>query len=207
MRCAASCKRLDYIFHNASWTGLFLAALSAAALAGAYFSQYVLGLAPCPLCLYQRIPHAVIIILGFGALFLARRHRVKPAAFVIFLSGLAALTGAVIASYHVGVEHHWWASFLEACTADLSQGDLLEKIQQTAAVRCDTVAWSLFGISMAGYNALLSFGMIVYALIASILITRRATKPPCWQLLWERSSLKNISLWIKTCPVRIIRPP
>lgn len=174
MRCVTSCKILDKIFHNAFWSGLLLAVLSATALAGAYFSQYVLGLAPCPLCLYQRIPHAVIIVSGLLAVFLARKGKTKPAAFIIFLISLIALTGSGIAGYHVGVEQHWWVSFLEACTANLPSGDLLKAIEQTAAVRCDVVPLSVFGISMAGYNALLSAGMFAYALIASILITRRA---------------------------------
>lgn len=174
MRCAILSRIQDSIFHNAQCAGLFLAACSAAALAGAYFSQYVLGLAPCPLCLYQRIPHAILIALGLMAVFLARKGQVKPAAFVIFLSSLIALGGAAIAAYHVGVEHHWWVSFLEACTADLSPDNLLKTIEKTAAVRCDVVPLSVFGISMAGYNALLSAAMFAYALIASILITRRA---------------------------------
>lgn len=174
MRCEIFGKMMTGVFYNPLWSGLFLFGLSTLALGGAYFSQYVLGTAPCSLCLLQRIPHAVIITSGLIAFFMARKGRTKPAALMIFLSGLAALAGAAIAGYHVGVEHHWWASFLEACSADLSSENLLARIENAAAVRCDAVPLSLFGVSMAGYNALLSAGMFVYALIASILITRRA---------------------------------
>ncbi len=174
MRCAAFCKITDRVFYTPFWAGLLLGGLSALALGGAYFSQYVLGMAPCSLCLLQRIPHAAIVVVGLAAVFLARRGRVKPAALMIFLSAPIALTGAAIAGYHVGVEQHWWTSFLEACAADLTSDNLLAKIEQTAAVRCDVVPWSLFGVSMAGYNALLSVGMSGYAVIASILMTRRA---------------------------------
>lgn len=173
MRCAAFCKLTDRFLFNPFWSALLLFGLSALALGGAYFSQFVLGMLPCSLCLLQRIPHSLIVVTSLIALFLERRGKAKPAAFMIFLCGLFALSGAAIASYHVGVEQHWWTSFLEACAADFSSGDLLATIEKTAAVRCDVVPWSLFGISMAGYNALLSAGMAVYAVAASILITRR----------------------------------
>lgn len=174
MSCATFCKIMDLFLRDARYAAAAMAGLSAVALGGAYFSQYVLGMAPCILCLYQRIPHALIILLGLGAFFLARRGQAKRASFALFIAALVALAGALLAGYHTGVEQHWWVSHFEGCAADLSGGDLMKQIESSMAVRCDTVPWSLFGISMAGYNALLSAGMAGYAALSSILITRRA---------------------------------
>lgn len=176
MRCNHFCKITELFLHDARFAALLLAGLSLAALAGAYFFQYVVGLAPCSLCLLQRIPHALIAALGLAAFVLARKGKVKPAALLIFLAGVTALGESALAGYHAGVEQHWWVSFLEACTVPVDTGavNLLQRLEQTAAVRCDEIPWSLFGVSMAGYNAILSLGMGVYGILAAVLITRRS---------------------------------
>lgn len=165
------------LFTNASFTSLTIAAVSFAALAGAYFFQYGMGLQPCMLCLYQRAPHALEILLGLGAFMLTRKGRVKHAAFIILLCSVLYFAEAIIAFYHAGVEQHWWVSFLEACTNPITSSnpaDLLSAIEKAESVRCDAVPWSLFGVSMAGYNALLSLAMFGYTILAALMITRRA---------------------------------
>ncbi len=174
MRCDLPCK-LAALFLTKAWAaGLLISFVSLSALGGAYFFQYVVGLAPCPLCLDQRIPHAILIALGLAILALSRKPRL--AAGVVFLASLVYIASASIAFYHAGVEQHWWASFLEACTAQIDgkSPNLLQQIEQTKAVRCDSVPWQMLGISMAGYNAILSLGMAFYAFIAAIMITRRS---------------------------------
>jgi len=138
--------------------GIF--AVSVAALANAYIAQYALGIEPCVLCLYQRIPYAVTGVLGIVALLMpGERERAVPAAGVVFLAG------AAIAFYHVGVEQHWWVSVV-ACGAlgggqepatveELRQ--LLMNAKPTKA--CDEVDWTLFGVSMATYNVGLSLAL------------------------------------------------
>lgn len=153
--------------------GLFLLAITA--LGGALTSQYAFGMNPCPLCIYQRWPYGIIIVLSVLALFMGLKKKEKATAVLVFLCGWALLVGGVIAAYHVGVEQHWWKSFLEGCTINFGSGtDLLKQIESTRAARCDEIPWSLFGISMAGYNAIISLIAAPLTLIASLLIVRRA---------------------------------
>lgn len=129
---------------------------SAALLAGAFGFQYIGGLWPCTLCLWQRWPHGAAIVLG--ALGLALPQRIWP-----ILGALAALTTASIALFHVGVEQTWWEG-LATCTVDTMRNVSVEDLLNTdvtvgAPVRCDAIAWQMFGISMAGWNGLISLGL------------------------------------------------
>ena len=135
----------------------FIAMLgSAALLAGAFAFQYIGGMAPCQLCLWQRWPHGAAVLIGLAALVTGWRG-------LLWLGALAALTTAGIGAFHVGVEFGWWEG-LATCTAGsisgLSTADLLNPAVDIAApVRCDAVAWSLFGISMAGWNTIASLAL------------------------------------------------
>jgi len=175
MPCKTFFKRLDPFFTDARRAGLVIVAASLALLGGAYFFQYVMGLQPCILCLYQRAPHAVALALGL--LVMALFKKPKPAALIVFLCALVYLVSAGLGFYHTGVEQHWWVSAFEACTApgiSVGSGDLMAQIESTAAIRCDAIPWQLFGISMAGYNAIISFALMAYCAAAALLITRRA---------------------------------
>ncbi len=145
-------------------------AASAATLGAALISQYVFGLHPCVLCIYQRWPYVAVMVLCAGALALGRNETARAS--LLALSGLALLIGMGIAAYHVGVEQHWWAGTAE-CSADALNTaktvDQLRAMLETApVVRCDEVAWSLFGISMAGYNVLVSLGLAAGCLVAAV---------------------------------------
>jgi disulfide bond formation protein DsbB len=124
-------------------------------LLGAFAFQYLGGLAPCPLCIWQRWPHAIAIALGLIVL-------VWPSRGLAALAGLAVLAGAGIGLYHAGIELDWWPG-PTTCTAPppeaAAPGELLDQILATPAVLCDEIAWSWLGISMAGWNALLSLGL------------------------------------------------
>lgn len=129
---------------------------SAALLLGALAFQYLGGLHPCVLCIWQRWPHLAALVAG--ALALALPGRVWPLA-----GALAALTTAGIGGFHVGVEQGWWQG-LSSCTgpglAGISTQALLDPTADVAApVRCDAVAWSFLGLSMAGWNMVLSLGL------------------------------------------------
>jgi disulfide bond formation protein DsbB len=130
--------------------GLGPAAGSAALLAAALFFQYVLGLAPCPICIWQRWPHGVAILCGVALL-------VLPFRTWVLIGGLAMTVNAGIAFYHTGIERGWWRG-PESCTGaapgDLSSSDLLDQILATPAVLCDQVAWEMFGLSMASWNGI-----------------------------------------------------
>ncbi len=129
---------------------------SAALLGGAFAFQHLGGLSPCALCLWQRWPHAAAILIGLVALLTGWRG-------LLWLGALAALATAGIGLFHVGVEQLWWKG-LATCTAGsiagISAADLLNPAADVAApVRCDAVAWSLLGLSMAGWNMILSMGL------------------------------------------------
>ena len=124
----------------------------AALLGGALAFQYVGGIVPCEMCMWQR--WALLMALGLALIGWALGH----ARAVLTLSALAVLAGAAIAAFHVGVEQHWWRG-ITACAAAPVTGTTAEVISSIMAaplVRCDAIAWSLFGISMAGWNALIS---------------------------------------------------
>ena len=135
---------------------LLAACGSAALLAGAFGFQYLGGMAPCELCLWQRWPHGAAVLIGALALIFGGR--------LWALLGMgAALTTAGIGVFHVGVEQKWWEG-LASCTgnsiAGISTADLLNPdVIVAAPVRCDAIAWSLMGVSMAGWNVIASLAL------------------------------------------------
>lgn len=136
---------------NAARAARLLAfAVPAALLGGAYISQYVFGLYPCEMCWWQRYAH-------FAALAFAVLALLRPSVRVLTaLAGVAILFGGLIGAYHAGVEYGWWQGFT-ACTSEIDFGqDPLEAITAGPLIRCDTVQWSLLGISLAGFNFLIS---------------------------------------------------
>ena len=156
------------------------AAISAAALAAAFISQYVYGLQPCILCLYQRVPFGIVIGLGILGLAFSSRKGGKAAPLFFGLMALTFAANAVIAFYHTGVERHWWASFLEGCAVPDIEGnitDVLARIQATPPVRCDQIPWTdpFLGLSMANYNVVMCLGLAMVALYALCLSRRNQT--------------------------------
>jgi disulfide bond formation protein DsbB len=128
---------------------------SLALLAGAYAFQYLGGLAPCTLCVWQRYPHVTAVSIG---LIIAFTGETKLAAF----GALATFGSAAIGMYHVGVEQGWWegpATCTSTGVSNLSAHELLDQIMAAPLVRCDDIAWQLAGISMAGWNVILSLGI------------------------------------------------
>lgn len=140
---------------------------SAAMLAAAFGFQIIGGLHPCHLCLLQRWPHAAAVLMMVLAL--ATGWRIWP-----WLGALAALATAGIGVFHAGVELGWW-EYISTCTqgsiAGVSAADLLDPTKTLpTAPRCDQIPWSLLGISMAGWNAIVSFALSGVWLLAA---TRR----------------------------------
>jgi disulfide bond formation protein DsbB len=151
---------------------------SAATVGGAFAFQYLGGYAPCILCWWQRYAHFTVI--AFAALALLP---VPAALRAVLLLGAAAaaLTGTGIAVFHVGVEQHWWQGTAE-CGSTLGPAGSIEEMRKMLlaqpVVRCDEVVWSLFGISMAGYNALISLGLAAFGLAALRQDLRRRPMSP-----------------------------
>ena len=127
--------------------------LPTALLGGALLSQYVGGLYPCEMCYWQRWPHGAAILLAIIAL-MSPLRAVRTRLIVMLAAFLVAISGA-IGVFHAGVEYGWWEG-ITTCTTNGATS--LEDIMNVPLVRCDQVQWSLFGISLAGFNAILSLG-------------------------------------------------
>ena len=134
-----------------------LLAVGAGALATAYIAEYGFGLEPCVLCLYQRIPYAVVGVLGLVGLIIAPDRR--RAGWLAAAAGAAFLIGSGIAVYHVGVEQHWWQS-ATGCGGGLPPAmdvkDLMASLSAPLPKACDAVDWTFLGLSMATWNAAVS---------------------------------------------------
>jgi disulfide bond formation protein DsbB len=146
-----------------------------ALIAGAWFFELVWGLRPCKLCLEQRLPHYAAIGLSVAGLALARSAQLQG----IVLLGLAGLmlwsTGLGV--YHSGAEWGWFAGPNDcggtAVPAAAGMQDFMKQLQTTRVVACTEAAWRFLGLSLAGWNALASLGLLGLAL-AGLLKTRRA---------------------------------
>ncbi|WFE74524.1 disulfide bond formation protein B [Roseinatronobacter sp. S2] len=124
-------------------------------LLGALAFQYIGGMAPCALCIWQRWPH-LVALLGAGAL-------VLPGPYFALIGAAGAATSGAIGVYHTGVERAWWDG-PSSCSAGgnlsgMSAQELLDQIMAAPVVRCDEVPWEMLGLSMASWNAVLSFGI------------------------------------------------
>ena len=132
-----------------------------ALLGGALGSQYLGGLYPCEMCYWQRWPHGLAIVLAASAFVVKGRARAFTA-----LAGLAIALSGAIGVFHAGVELGWWQG-LTRCTAGGAIS--LEDLMNVPLVRCDQVQWSLLGVSMAGWNAIISLGS---AAVIGLLLAR-----------------------------------
>ena len=137
-----------------------------AAILGAWFFQYGMGLRPCPLCREQRYPYyfaiplAIMTIMGDAV---GSRRRVLLAALAV-MAGLMLWTAA-IGVYHAGIEWHWWLGPQECSGApDLGTGlNLRKQLESINVTRCDEAAWRFLGVSLAGYNALIGLTLAAVA--------------------------------------------
>ncbi|MFD0908728.1 disulfide bond formation protein B [Ruegeria arenilitoris] len=142
---------------------LLAAGGSAALLLAAWGFQYLGGMAPCKLCIWQRYPHGAAVLLGALA-FALPGVRLLP-----LLGAAAAAATSGIGVYHAGVERGLWegpSSCTSGSISGLSAEELMEQIMAAPLVRCDDIPWEMFGLSMAGWNALLSAGLVLVWLAA-----------------------------------------
>ncbi len=142
---------------------LAAAAGSAALLLGALGFQYIGGLPPCDLCIWQRWPHLAAVMIGGAALAL-------PGRLLPLLGALAALTTSGVGLYHTGVERGWWegpTTCTSGAVSGLTPEQLMEQIMAAPLVRCDEVAWELLGLSMASWNTLAALGLALVWLAAA----------------------------------------
>ena len=169
MPAPARQSRYDRLAAGRTAPAAVILAASAATLGGALLFQYAGGLAPCVLCVYERAPYGVAMALALLAISLGD-GRARGA--VLALAALAFLADAGIGVFHVGVEQHWWEG-TAACTGSVVAGGvhsleaLRQQILNAPVARCDRIPWSLFGISLAGYNVLIALALAAFALDAA----------------------------------------
>jgi disulfide bond formation protein DsbB len=140
-----------------------VAAAGVATLLGAYLFEYVLGYRPCPLCLEQRIayyvsiPLAALVLLGISV-----NSSLKVLMLALLVIGGVMLWNAGLGAYHSGVEWGWWQG-PQDCSGTAPNfgagGSLIEQINRTRVIRCDEAAWRFLGLSLAGYNVLISLSL------------------------------------------------
>ena len=140
--------------------------IPAALLAGAWGFQLIGHLYPCEMCHWQRWPHYAALPIALLAFVpgMPQRPLVALAAIAIAISGAIGVA-------HAGVEYHWWQGFTPCTSTFSSGGDTLTAIMNAPVVRCDAPQWTFAGISLAGFNAIVSLGG---ALAILILLTRRS---------------------------------
>jgi disulfide bond formation protein DsbB len=167
------------VTHSTSWAetarsrpivaaATIVAVGGALTILGAWFFQYVLGLKPCPLCLEQRyayyfaIPLAVMVLLGESV---GSKRKVLIAALIAITAGMLWNSGLGV--YHAGIEWKWWVGPRD-CSGSLeglgkAGSSLIESLETMSVVRCDEAAWRFLGLSLAGYNALISLALAAVA--------------------------------------------
>jgi disulfide bond formation protein DsbB len=146
---------------------LAVAGIAVATLAGAWFFQLVLDIKPCPLCLEQRYAYYLAIPLCALVAFAAAKDAPRGVLVAgLALLALAALGNAGLGAYHAGVEWKFWQGPTD-CTGTIgdlgSAGSLLQRLDTVKVVRCDEVQWRFLGLSLAGYNVLISLLMAAIA--------------------------------------------
>jgi disulfide bond formation protein DsbB len=156
---------------------LAVTVIAAATLAGAWYFQLVLDIVPCPLCLEQRYAYYLAVPLGVLVALAAARHAPRAVLLIgLAILALAALGNAGLGTYHAGVEWGLWQGPTE-CTGPIgnlgSAADLLKRLDTVKVIRCDEVQWRFLGLSLAGYNVLIS---LLMAAIAAWGIARSARR-------------------------------
>jgi disulfide bond formation protein DsbB len=174
---AANPSHAGHAVHPALTAALAVAVIAAVTLAGAWFFQLVLDIRPCPLCLEQRYAYYLALPLGALVAFAASRGAARPMLLAgLALLVLAALANAWLGGYHAGVEWGLWQGPTD-CTGPVgnlgSAGNLLERLDTVKVIRCDEVQWRFLGLSLAGYNVLISLLMAAIA-AWGLVSTRRA---------------------------------
>lgn len=136
---------------------------------GALVSQFGFGLHPCEMCYWQRWPHQAAIVLALLALLLNRNDKAMRA--LTFLAAVAIAVSGLIGIFHAGVEYGLWEG-LTTCSTTHAGPISLNDIMAAPIIRCDVAQWRLFGISLAGFNAI--FSLAAAALVLTLL-RRRST--------------------------------
>ncbi len=151
--------------------GLVVAA-AVIALSAAMIAQHAYGMEPCIMCIYQRIPFAIVVLVGMMGLM--RERMIRPA---LKISMVMMAVNVGLALYHSGIERKWWVSAVEGCKVPIMNGDteaLLTQLMKAPTARCDEIPWvdPLLGLSMANWNVPFCLGLFLLCAVC-LYLTRR----------------------------------
>lgn len=141
----------------------------AALLGGAFAFQYIGGLPPCEMCWWQRWAHMAALAFALLAILAGTRLPDRGRS-LVWLAALAILASGAIGVYHAGVEAGIFQGLTQCTSVSRATNaeDLLNDVLAAPIVRCDQIQWSLWGISMAGWNAILSIAAALSILWLSL---------------------------------------
>lgn len=166
-------------FSNPTLSFSLIAFISFASLAAAFIAEGLLELEPCILCIYQRYPFVIGLFLGLVGLGLRKKKKIATA--LLGICSINFLINSLIASYHTGVEQHWWKSAVEGCSVvfldDSGSKSILENIMSAPMGDCSKIPWQdpILGLSMANYNIALCFGLFIFCIASAIMVAK--TRP------------------------------
>ena len=146
---------------------LFSGIISFTLLASAISFEFFYDLAPCKLCMWQRWPHVIIIAIMLLGLSILNKT------WMLLLISLSAIVTGIIGFYHTGIEQGWWSGTLGCSNQFGSETDisnLTTLLLETPVVKCDEIVWSVFNISMAGWNSLVSFFIAIFSFFSWVYI-------------------------------------
>lgn len=142
---------------------VLFAGFAATVILAAAFGFQLAGYHPCEMCWWQRYPHMAAMAVALVSMAIPK----IPQRLLLLLLALVFAVSAGLAAFHVGVEQRWWEG-VTSCSSFVGVTDnvnaALDAIMNAPLVRCDEIAWSLFGISMAGYNFILSVALALFCL-------------------------------------------
>lgn len=144
---------------------LLALAVPAALLGGALIAEHGFGLPPCEMCWWQRYPHILAVALAVSALLAGRA---ATARMLVMSAALAILVSGLIGGFHAGVEYGWWSGLTRCTASGVGGGNALDAILNAPLVRCDAAPWTLFGISLAGFNFLISLTAAMVVLVLAL---------------------------------------
>lgn len=164
------------ILSNSSITFSLIAVVCFCALAAAFIAEGILLLEPCELCIMQRYPF--VLGLAIGLIGLALRKNNLAVSALLSIASLGFLTNSAIATYHTGVEQHWWESAVDGCSVtfeeDTSGQSILENIMSAPMGDCSQIPWQdpLLGLSMANWNIPFCFGLFLFCAFSLLCIRK-----------------------------------
>lgn len=168
-------KLLRSVLLNPHKVIIITAITSASLLLAVFILQYLVGIEPCSLCITQRWPHALVLMLSLCALLPIMAKFRRP---ILALIGLAFATTASIGAYHLSIEFGWVAG-PATCSGNIT-GETVEELRRQLMAqpfaKCNDIAWSLFGVSLAGYNFMISTFLTIVCGTSVILNFERAKK-------------------------------